>query len=48
MMREIKQHLEVGRQSHDKIAQHKDDAVAHEQLVARKRPVLSAHRRAMA
>lgn len=29
-----KQHLEVGRQRHDQVAEHKDDAVAHEQLVA--------------
>ena len=29
-----KQYLEVGRQRHDQVAEHKDDAVAHEQLVA--------------
>ena len=27
------QHLEVGRQRHNQVAEHKDDAVAHEQLV---------------
>ena len=33
-----KQHLEVGRQRHDQVAEHKDDAIAHEQLVAAKTP----------
>ena len=33
-----KEHLEVGRQRHDQVAEHKDDAVAHEQLVAAKTP----------
>ena len=33
-----KQHLEVGRQRHDQVAEHKDDAVAHEQLVAAESP----------
>ena len=33
-----KQHLEVGRQRHDQVAEHKDDAVVHEQLVAAESP----------
>ena len=33
-----KQYLEVGRQRHDQVAEHKDDAIAHEQLVAAKTP----------
>ena len=30
--------MEVGRQRHDQVAEHKDDAVAHEQLVAAESP----------
>ena len=33
-----KQYLEVGRQRHDQIAEHKDNAVAHEQLVTTEAP----------
>ena len=33
-----KQYLEVGRQRHDQVAEHKDNAVAHEQLVAAEPP----------
>ena len=31
-----KEHLEVGRQRHNQVAEHKDDAIAHQQLVAAK------------
>ena len=33
-----KQYLEVGRQRHDQVAEHKDDAIVHEQLVTTEAP----------